>query len=200
MVKIIAPNREYNGTVGDVQFKDGVADTDNPAVLAYCRNAGYEVGGQTMAPAEDPAPADPRQVGGGLIGTPLRDAAVDPKPGDFLAPVNAGSANPHGPEVVSPEIHASPGPTPLVPGLVSDVPAEQEARESAAAEQALIEQKPVGDVVRALAEARPEQPAGNASQEAWADWVLATRPELEPELVRAMKRDDLRAEYGTPAE
>lgn len=39
------------------------------------------------------------------IGTPLRDAAVDPQPGDHLAPVNAGfpgsDGNPHGPNVVS---------------------------------------------------------------------------------------------------
>jgi hypothetical protein len=35
------------------------------------------------------------------LGTPIRDAAVDPRPGDYLAPVNAGKANPHGPAVVS---------------------------------------------------------------------------------------------------
>ncbi|MBG0560722.1 hypothetical protein [Actinoplanes aureus] len=196
MVKIIAPNREYNGTVGDVQFKDGVADTDNPAVLAYCRSAGYEVGGETATTLEEPAPADPREVGNGLIGTPLRDAAVDPKPEDFLAPVNAGQANPHGAEVVSPEIHAALGPTPLVPGLVGD-PAMQQDRESEAARLALVDQLPAAAVVDELADGNAqEQPAGNASQEAWADWVLATHPELDPESVRAMKRDDLRTEYG----
>jgi hypothetical protein len=35
------------------------------------------------------------------LGTPLRDAAVDPKPEDFLPPTYAGQANPHGPHVVS---------------------------------------------------------------------------------------------------
>lgn len=39
------------------------------------------------------------------LGTPLRDAAVDPRPEDFQAPTNAGregqSGNPHGPTVVS---------------------------------------------------------------------------------------------------
>lgn len=39
------------------------------------------------------------------VGTPLRDAAVDPRPGDFLPPTNAGEpgpeGNPHGPSVVS---------------------------------------------------------------------------------------------------
>jgi hypothetical protein len=31
----------------------------------------------------------------------IRDAAVDPRPEDFLPPTNAGQANPHGPEVVA---------------------------------------------------------------------------------------------------
>jgi hypothetical protein len=34
-------------------------------------------------------------------GTPIRDAAVDPRPGDHHPPVNAGLADPHGPLVVS---------------------------------------------------------------------------------------------------
>lgn len=42
------------------------------------------------------------------IGTRLRDAAVDPQPGDFMAPVNAGTpgpaGNPHGPNVRSYEV------------------------------------------------------------------------------------------------
>lgn len=39
------------------------------------------------------------------IGSPLRDAAVDPRPSDFQAPVNAGKSgaegNPHSGHVVS---------------------------------------------------------------------------------------------------
>ncbi|MEU8821806.1 hypothetical protein [Actinoplanes sp. NPDC048796] len=196
MVKIIAPNREYNGTVGDVQFKDGVADTDNPAVLAYCRSAGYEVGDEPAVDVEDPPPADPREVGDGLIGTPLRDAAVDPKPGDFLPPVNAGQENPHGPNVVSPEIHAAPGPTPIVPGLVSTDAAVQAARESDGARLALVEQKPAGDVVAQLADETPvEPPAGNASAEEWRAYAVNHRDATEAE-VAGMKRDDLREKYG----
>ncbi len=48
---------------------------------------------------------DPRTVVDEQIGTRLRDAAVDPRPGDFGAPTNAGEpgelGNPHGPTVVS---------------------------------------------------------------------------------------------------
>ena len=45
--------------------------------------------------------ADPRHVTTVRVGTPIRDAAVDPQPGDFLAPVHAGQADPHGPGVYS---------------------------------------------------------------------------------------------------
>ena len=33
------------------------------------------------------------------IGTPLRDASVDPQPDDYVVPTNAGEADPHGPAV-----------------------------------------------------------------------------------------------------
>lgn len=57
------------------------------------------------------------------IGTPIRDAATDPRPGDHLPPVNAGQADPHGPHVVSvqalsprsgnpPAVHPHPDNTP----------------------------------------------------------------------------------------
>ncbi|WP_131104030.1 hypothetical protein [Ornithinimicrobium sufpigmenti] len=78
---------------------------------------------------------DPRDVTDEQIGTRLRDAAVDPRPGDFLAPTNAGEpgqlGNPHGPTVVSPEIHASQGVRPIRPGAVSSDPATQDADEHA---------------------------------------------------------------------
>lgn len=65
------------------------------------------------------------------IGTPLRDAAVDPEEGDFLAPINAGDEDPHGPLVISPEIHASQGVHPVRPGAVSGTAATQDAAEKA---------------------------------------------------------------------
>ena len=51
------------------------------------------------APIPEPELADPRYVTTERVGTPIRDAAVDPRPGDFRAPVNAGQADPHGPHV-----------------------------------------------------------------------------------------------------
>ena len=51
------------------------------------------------------------------LGSPLRDAAVDPKPWDYLPPTNAGEADPHGPLVVAPGIHGV-GPKPIRGGEV----------------------------------------------------------------------------------
>lgn len=78
---------------------------------------------------------DPRDVVDTQVGTRLRDAAANPKAGDFLEPTNAGAAgqlgNPHGPNVVSPEIHGSEGVRPIRPGPVSSTPATQDAAEKA---------------------------------------------------------------------
>jgi hypothetical protein len=43
---------------------------------------------------------------------------------------------------------------------------------------------------------QPAAPAGNASQADWAEWVITTHPDLDADEVRAMKRDQLREQYG----
>ncbi|WP_087483978.1 hypothetical protein [Brachybacterium massiliense] len=83
---------------------------------------------------------DPRTIQNPTrVGTPLRDAAVDPAPGDFLPPVNAGlegeEGNPHGPNVYAPGIHAEQGIRPVRPGAVSADAATQSTEESAHASQ-----------------------------------------------------------------
>lgn len=55
MAKITAPVPGFSGEIGGVRFAGGSAETENVAVLAYCRLAGYDV----EAPAEDPAAEDP---------------------------------------------------------------------------------------------------------------------------------------------
>lgn len=76
---------------------------------------------------------DPRTISPEQIGTRLRDGAVDPRPGDFLGPSNAGAegelGNPHGPTVISPGLHASEHIRPIRPGAVSSDPAVQDAAE-----------------------------------------------------------------------
>jgi hypothetical protein len=154
-VKINHPIEGHNGktTVGPftLVFKDGVAESDelNKGAKAYLKRKGYGFGSRKgKAPeAATPQPLDPRTVSTEKVGDPVRDAAVDPREGDFLAPTNAGEANPHGTEVVSPEIHASQGVRPVKAGEVHvDDPAKQDEAEKAHA-AAATDGTPVDDVV-----------------------------------------------------
>lgn len=140
MAKIEAPNKGYSGPgPGDAVFKDGVANTDDEAAINYYRDAGYTVDGKSADDPDTPEPPDPRKVNTELMGTALRDAAVDPEPEDFLPPTNAGKDNPHGSTVVAPQIHAS-GPKGIRPGdtFVEDT-GKQAERETAFAEARLIQ-------------------------------------------------------------
>lgn len=145
-VTVYSPVPGYEGRVLNVEFDDGKASVDESdhQALAYFRRHDYGIGERPKARvATSP---DPREVGEGgsgteAVGTRLRDAAVDPQSGDFLPPTKAGKANPHGPAVVSPGVHATP-PAPIVPGPVSSEVKEQEAAETAAAQAALVEQRP----------------------------------------------------------
>lgn len=146
MAKIEAPNKEYNGHgPGGAIFKDGVAETDDEAALNYYRHAGYTVDGETVAGPDDSKIIDPRDVEDQVVGTRLRDAAVDPQEDDFLAPINAGQANPHGPDVVSPEVHGS-GPAGILPGVVAvDNLDKQGQREQEFAKARLLQKQSVVD-------------------------------------------------------
>lgn len=153
MAKVEAPNKEYNGPgPGDVVFENGVAEVEDENALNYYRGAGYKVSGKVDNPVETPEPPDPREVTEKVVGTRLRDAAVDPEPSDFLAPTNAGQDNPHGSTVISPEIHAS-GPAGIRPGNVFVEDADkQEKREKEFAEARLV------DNATALEAAKTEVP------------------------------------------
>lgn len=135
-----------------VVFQDGVAEVDfelNDGLKAYLIGAGYGVGSRKPKVADDGIIiADPRDYDTELVGTALRDASVDPRDTDFLPPTNAGEANPHGPEVVAPGIHAV-GPGPIVPGTVGSVDYQQ-AKETDTAEAVLVDQESVPKVTAAL--------------------------------------------------
>lgn len=148
MAKVEAPNKEYDGPgPGGAVFEKGVAEVNDEAALNYYRSAGYTVDDEVENPAESTEPADPREITEEVVGTRLRDAAVDPQPGDFLAPVNAGEGNPHGSDVVSPEIHAS-GPSGIRPGAsFAEDPAKQEQREQEFARARLVDNVPAADAV-----------------------------------------------------
>lgn len=159
MSSVKAPVPDFEGVVAGVAFTGGRAETTDVRALAYFRRKGYIVDGETTAPPA-PEPPDPRLIGtdgDGIepVGTKLRDAAVDPRPSDFMPPTNAGEANPHGPDVVAPGVHAAP-PTPITPGPVSSDPKVQEAVETAAAGAVLAQGAPVGEVTDAVAEANKD--------------------------------------------
>lgn len=213
MTTITSPQDGYTGesTFADgtvLKFRDGTArhDGDLPqAVADYLKGAGFGINSDADE-RQAPKVADPRDYGQQIVGTPLRDAAVNPESEDFLAPLNAGKegeeGNPHGPNVVSPEIHASgdqaivPGPigryveteytTPTPDGrelegkrgeVVTDLEL-QEAREKEYAERVLIGDELVPEVTADLGGLRPEQvPAqelkGQALDDALADAGLS---------------------------
>ncbi|NUO58991.1 MAG: hypothetical protein HOV78_20210 [Hamadaea sp.] len=189
-MKITSPDKTYTGEsrYGEVvlQFEDGVAKFDGElpvGVRQYLVGAGYGLGSKSPAePDETPTPADPRDVTHVQGGTPLRDAAVDPQPEDYLPPTNAGKdgedGNPHGPNVVAPQIHASTG-QPVVPGpvgtyeerdiededgnvtgkvgVVTSDPDAQAERETEYAQRALVGNEPVPTVLEEIgAKANPE--------------------------------------------
>lgn len=169
-VKVRSRVPDYSGAVGPVQFANGEATFDpkeHPGVLGYFLGAGYDVEGYTTR--DDPpglyeprptpvmaAPGTPDNPTGIVAGTTSRDAAIEtdaagPWSDAFLPPTNAGKADPHGPLVVSPGLHAVP-PAPIVPGPVytGDEVAEQEARETAVAEATLVRGVPVPAVMGAV--------------------------------------------------
>lgn len=164
LVTITSPVKGYTGHVINVEFKDGTATVERTDVqaLAYFRRHGYGLDGEVGTASEPPDPREVGQDGNGVevVGTRLRDAAVDPQPGDFLPPTNAGQASPHGPAVVSPGIHAAP-PAPIAPGAVSSNARTQEQVETAVAEQALVGQRPAAEVSVAEGE-EAERPSTKA--------------------------------------
>ena len=164
-VTVYSPVPGYSGRVLNLEFVDGKASVDESdhQALAYFRRHDYGIGERPKAKA--PASPDPREVGEGgsgadVVGTRLRDAAVDPDAADFLPPTNAGKANPHGPEVVAPGIHAVP-PAPIVPGSVSSTAKVQERAETEVAEAALVEQRPAGEAAVAAGD-EEERPSTKA--------------------------------------
>ncbi|MET8658156.1 hypothetical protein [Streptomyces griseus] len=119
MARITTPVPGYSGQgPGNIMFQDGVGESDDPAVIAYCQGAGYGIDGEPPK-REVSEPPDPREVTTTVVGARVRDAAVDPRPEDFRPPVNAGEANPHGPEVYAPGLPGG-GLQPTAPPLTPD--------------------------------------------------------------------------------
>jgi hypothetical protein len=164
--------------VAGIAFKHGHAEVDrsNTVVLAYFRRHGYILDGETPAKGEQ---VDARDATGETVGTPLRDAAVDPRASDFLPPVNAGLADPHGPLVVSPELHGSQGVRPVLPGPVQSAAAQSPTERADTAEHT---------------EAAMERPARSATKADWKAYALSLG--ADPTEVGKLNRDALAERYG----
>ncbi|MEW2161440.1 hypothetical protein AB0912_00285 [Streptomyces sp. NPDC007084] len=121
MARITTPVPGYSGPgPAGVMFQDGEGHSDDPAVIDYCRSAGYGIDSEPPEPNTPKVP-DPRDVSTVQIGAPARDAAVDPRPGDFRPPVGAGEANPHGPDVYAPGLPGG-GHVPTAPPAETEQP------------------------------------------------------------------------------
>lgn len=214
---------EFKTVFGSTQltFNDGVADVDElgDGLRQYLLAAGYTVGGEHVARQPWPDFPDSRDLTGEQVGTPLRDAAVDPQPEDFLPPVNAGQEDPHGPLVVAPGIHAE-GERAVRPGVVSSDPDQQTADEQQTAEALLIDRRPAGEAVDLAVPDRKDfgplglsdpgsvqagqdggvaagegEPKGNASRDEWE--AYARSQGAADADVTDLSRDELRAKYGS---
>lgn len=62
MTKIIAPNKKYNGISASVSFRDGEGYTDNPHLIKWFKEHGYQV--EESAEKEDSKKkTDPKKKG-----------------------------------------------------------------------------------------------------------------------------------------
>lgn len=200
--------RAYTGDVAGIRimdgeavgpvYPDGISDDAKATILerfdvqravdavrSYARRHGLVFdGGRLLVPdADDQAGVDSRDVSTVKVGTPLRDAAVDPRRGDYLPPTNAGKADPHGPLVVSPELHGSEGVRPVLPGSVDAAPAQEVAETADAADQTDVD----------LAE-----PKHNAGKPEWVAYAISKG--ADPDEAGRTSRADLIEAYGSPAE
>lgn len=55
MTKVVAPVKGFSGAVANVEFVDGVGETDNPTAIAYFKRHGYEVVPAPELPKKAPA-------------------------------------------------------------------------------------------------------------------------------------------------
>lgn len=53
MAKIIAPNKEFTGVSASVSFCNGIGETEDPRLIAWFKDHGYEVDGEDTG-QEDP--------------------------------------------------------------------------------------------------------------------------------------------------
>lgn len=66
MAKILAPNKEYTGVSASVTFANGVGETDNPTLLNWFKEHGYEVSEDTAEEGLEVPPINPKEPEGNV--------------------------------------------------------------------------------------------------------------------------------------
>ena len=185
----------YNGTLVGVTFENGrpAKGSKEPddveafaaSIAAYAKRHGMGIVDDTLVvfDPEERLHVDSRDVGVHLVGTKLRDASVDPKPTDHLVPTNAGHADPHGPDVVSPELHGVESAKTITPGDVG-TPTEQQVDETGA----------TVDATDVELEQPPTSGAGSG-KDAWVTYAISKG--ADPDEVGLLTRDALIEAYGS---
>lgn len=87
---IKAPVATFNGSVSGVQFANGEAETDNAAVLAYCKGAGYTIEAGKHAGPFDPSKHSVAEVRAYVDG--LDDSDPEARDAEFVRVVEAERA------------------------------------------------------------------------------------------------------------
>lgn len=206
---VYAPNRDLTGVVAGVPFARGQGEVDeasHPGAMLYFRRAGYGIGTDAVradpkpTPYQAPAPAEVRRP-------QSLDAAVQPDAGGpvsdaFLPPTNSGAANPHGPSVVSPGLHAVP-PAPIRPGAVHvEDPQRQEREETELAQRVLVDGEPAtiaagidesGDTSDASLQ-DAGVPRKNGTKAAWVDYAVSQG--MDRDEADDMTRDQLQQQLA----
>ncbi|MEV7793417.1 hypothetical protein AB0O68_15700 [Streptomyces sp. NPDC087512] len=172
---ITAPESQFSGEVAGVVFHRGKATVDSEqenatSALAYFRRRGYTVDGEGgELPTAPHEPVDPRGLTT-VEGGALRDGAVEPRATDAGLPTNAGVANPHGREVVSPE-------TPTPPGQVLDT------------EQAAVDETP---------EPSDGAPKRGASKAEWQTYAKSQAKDSDEDAeIDGLTKEELVERYGS---
>lgn len=61
MVKIIAPNKNFDGETAGVKFSDGVGRTDNEYLIKWFKSKGYKVVEEASEPKKEEPKPGPRE-------------------------------------------------------------------------------------------------------------------------------------------
>lgn len=78
MAKVKAPNQQYSGLSAGIMFVNGVGETDNPHLLTWFEEKGYDV--EQLEPEAEQSSLDPASTGDDLLKEPEPEPSPGPEP------------------------------------------------------------------------------------------------------------------------